>query len=94
MDNFTGLGVFVDTYPNEEKYIEVCRSRPQYCVWVWGLHRENVPQKSAELCKEDAFVFFCATIRRQAQKKRYTPRTQVTLLQPEGEPFSDGMTLS
>uniref|UniRef100_A0A3Q1J5M2 L-type lectin-like domain-containing protein n=1 Tax=Anabas testudineus TaxID=64144 RepID=A0A3Q1J5M2_ANATE len=22
MDNFTGLGVFVDTYPNEEKYIE------------------------------------------------------------------------
>lgn len=23
MDNFTGLGVFVDTYPNEEKYIEV-----------------------------------------------------------------------
>lgn len=26
MDNFTGLGVFVDTYPNEEKYIEVCYS--------------------------------------------------------------------
>lgn len=26
MDNFTGLGVFVDTYPNEEKYIEVCCS--------------------------------------------------------------------
>lgn len=23
-DNFTGLGVFVDTYPNEEKYLEVC----------------------------------------------------------------------
>lgn len=23
MDNFTGLGVFVDTYPNEEKVIEV-----------------------------------------------------------------------
>lgn len=23
MDNFTGLGVFVDTYPNEEKYLEV-----------------------------------------------------------------------
>lgn len=26
MDNFTGLGVFVDTYPNEEKQLEVCRS--------------------------------------------------------------------
>lgn len=24
MDNFTGLGVFVDTYPNEEKQLEVC----------------------------------------------------------------------
>lgn len=24
MDNFTGLGVFVDTYPNEEKHLEVC----------------------------------------------------------------------
>lgn len=23
MDNFTGLGVFVDTYPNEEKHLEV-----------------------------------------------------------------------
>jgi len=23
-DNFTGLGVFVDTYPNEEKQLEVC----------------------------------------------------------------------
>lgn len=22
-DNFTGLGVFVDTYPNEEKHLEV-----------------------------------------------------------------------
>lgn len=28
MDNFTGLGVFVDTYPNEEKHLEVCR----YCT--------------------------------------------------------------
>lgn len=28
MDNFTGLGVFVDTYPNEEKHIEVCHTRP------------------------------------------------------------------
>lgn len=27
MDNFTGLGIFVDTYPNEEKHIEV-RSHP------------------------------------------------------------------
>lgn len=27
MDNFTGLGVFVDTYPNEEKHLEVCRSK-------------------------------------------------------------------
>lgn len=26
MDNFTGLGVFVDTYPNEEKHLEVRRS--------------------------------------------------------------------
>lgn len=26
MDNFTGLGVFVDTYPNEEKHLEVCRN--------------------------------------------------------------------
>lgn len=26
MDNFTGLGVFVDTYPNEEKHLEVCCS--------------------------------------------------------------------
>ncbi len=26
MDNFTGLGVFVDTYPNEEKHLEVCWS--------------------------------------------------------------------
>lgn len=25
-DNFTGLGVFVDTYPNEEKHLEVCWS--------------------------------------------------------------------
>ncbi|KAK2888260.1 hypothetical protein Q8A73_019708 [Channa argus] len=27
MDNFTGLGVFVDTYPNEEKYIEAQKKR-------------------------------------------------------------------
>lgn len=26
MDNFTGLGVFVDTYPNEEKQLEVRRN--------------------------------------------------------------------
>lgn len=26
MDNFTGLGVFVDTYPNEEKHLEVCKN--------------------------------------------------------------------
>ncbi|KAK5600092.1 VIP36-like protein [Crenichthys baileyi] len=27
MDNFTGLGVFVDTYPNEEKHIEAQKKR-------------------------------------------------------------------
>ncbi|XP_029024472.1 lectin, mannose-binding 2-like a isoform X1 [Betta splendens] len=27
MDNFTGLGVFVDTYPNEEKFIEAQKKR-------------------------------------------------------------------
>lgn len=31
-DNFTGLGVFVDTYPNEEKHIEVRCCGSDYCV--------------------------------------------------------------
>lgn len=29
-DNFTGLGVFVDTYPNEEKHLEVRLSKTAY----------------------------------------------------------------
>lgn len=33
MDNFTGLGVFVDTYPNEEKHLEVCRSSASDLTW-------------------------------------------------------------
>lgn len=30
MDNFTGLGVFVDTYPNEEKHLEVRSNQTAY----------------------------------------------------------------
>lgn len=81
MDNFTGLGVFVDTYPNEEKHIEVCDSRPQTVCEGKAVEKgSKLKGFFAELCKEDAIVFFCATIWRQAQKKRYTPRTQVTRL--------------
>lgn len=83
MDNFTGLGVFVDTYPNEEKHLEV---RSHQTTWI--LHVAKNKQIGEGKCKpcrnafcnvlKKAFVFFCATIWRQAQKKRYTPRTQVT----------------
>ena len=83
MDNFTGLGVFVDTYPNEEKHIEVCRTRSTHIPGSMG-KQSRVMGKChqlmgvvADLCKGIVFVLFCATIWRQAQKKRYTPRTQV-----------------
>ena len=79
MDNFTGLGVFVDTYPNEEKHLEVRHSpAANISPVLWKYNRDECTSAIADLCKGALFVFFCATIWRQAQKKRYTPRTQVT----------------
>lgn len=55
MDNFTGLGVFVDTYPNEEKHLEVCSHQT-----TWMLHVANNKQIGEGKCKpcRNAFATF------------------------------------
>lgn len=55
MDNFTGLGVFVDTYPNEEKHLEV---RSHHTTWM--LHVAKNKQIGEGECKpcRNAFATF------------------------------------
>lgn len=90
MDNFTGLGVFVDTYPNEEKHLEVrsnqtayfsCKAKELTTYYQISEGRSKPCEKLyCNILKKVCLVFFRATVLQQAQKKRYTPRTQVTYL--------------
>lgn len=62
------------TPPTFYRY-ESCKTR----IWMFvrcprALNRQVLSQFCV---KGPSFVFFCATLWRQAQKKRYTPRTQV-----------------